>query len=436
MFNRLVRSRAALVADQPGLTRDRIHGAGQQGDRAYIVVDTGGLVSGAEEQVQQLAAVQVERALQEGDALLFLVDGRAGLTAEDEAIARQLRQYGKPVFLAVNKIEGLDVDSMSAEFYSLGFAGVYPVSAAHGEGVTRLVESILDMFPVSAAEQQQEGIKVAVAGRPNVGKSTLTNRILGEERVVTCDEPGTTRDSIHIPFMRGDHRYTLIDTAGVRRRSRVDEKIEKFSVVKTLQAIEESNIVILVLDARQGIGDQDARLLGNIIDSGRGIVIAVNKWDGLDADQRSLVKETLQRKLSFFPHVQVHFISALHGTGVGTLLDAVNRTYEAAVRSISTAQLTRLLEQAVAHNPPPLARGRRIKLRYAHQGGQNPPVIVIHGTQTGAVPASYRRYLANFFVQKLAMEGTPVRVEFRQGKNPYVSKASKKAGSRGRHRSI
>lgn len=433
LFNRLVRERAALVADHPGLTRDRIYGTGTAGGRAYIVVDTGGLVSGGGEQIRQLAAQQVAKAIQEGDAVLFVTDGREGLTVEDEFAAARLRDYGKPVYLVVNKTEGLDVDQVCADFHALGFERIFAISASHGEGVKPLLDAVLDRFPAVGDEVQpdyHDTIKIAVVGRPNVGKSTLINRILGEERVVTSDAPGTTRDSIRIPFELRQRHYTLIDTAGIRRRARLKEKIEKFSVIKTLQAVAEANVVVLVLDARREISDQDAKLLDTVLDGGKGLVIAVNKWDGLSVEQRREIKASVKRKLAFFSHAEVHFISALHGSGVGTLVDAVDRAFDAAIKRFPTPRLTRVLEEAVSANPPPLIRGRRIKLRYAHQGGHNPPVIVIHGTQVSSVPATYRRYLANFFIQALDLAGTPVRLEFKQGKNPYTSKGRSRRDAR------
>ena len=435
LFNRLVRDRTALVADVAGLTRDRIYGVGKVGDKPYMAVDTGGLVSGKGELIQQLSAQQVSKAIHDADAVLFIVDGRSGLSPEDEHIAVQLRGYGKPLFMVVNKTEGLPLDVACADFHGLGLGPAYPISAAHGQGVHALMDAVLETLPDTAVEElYQDRIKIAVAGRPNVGKSTLTNRILGEERVVTCDEPGTTRDSIYIPFERHDRAYILIDTAGVRRRARLKEKVEKFSVLKTLQAIEAANVVILVLDARQEVGDQDAKLLDTVLDSGKGLVIAVNKWDGLSHDQRYVIKDTLQRKLAFFSHAEVHYISALHGSGVGTLLDAVDRAYDATMRRFPTPQLTKLLEEAVTRNPPPLISGRRIKLRYAHQGGQNPPVIVIHGNQVAAVPDTYRRYLANYFIRALGLQGTPLRMEFKQSKNPYDDKGGGRDGVRRRGR--
>ncbi len=421
LFNRLTRSRDALVADQPGLTRDRQYGAGRVGGRPYIVVDTGGL-SGEKAQLDQRMAEQALRAVEEADVVLLLVDGRDGLTAADQAIVEQLRPYGKRLVLVVNKTEDMDKDLVAAEFQALGIAAVYCISAAHGQGVARLMTEVLAPFPEEEKEMSEEeggGIRIAVVGRPNVGKSTLVNRLLGEERVLAYDQPGTTRDSIHIPFEHRGRRYVLIDTAGVRRRARIREAIEKFSVIKTLQAIEEAHVVILVLDAREGIAEQDARLLGHVVDSGRALVIAVNKWDGLTAEQKDTVRRELDRRLAFVAYAPVYFISALHGSGIRDLFRGVDRAYQSSTCSLSTPQLTRLLEEAVGRYPPPLVRGRRIKLRYAHQGGHNPPCIVIHGNQTEAVPDAYRRYLENFFRRALELEGTPIRIEFKSGENPY-----------------
>ncbi len=425
LFNYLTRSRDALVADMPGLTRDRQYGIGKVGDKPYIVVDTGGL-SGDEQGVEALMVRQVEQAVDEAHTVLFLVDARDGLTASDEAIGRWLRQRGKQVVLVVNKSDLGDPAVLSAEFHALGLGDPVPVAAAHGRGVRTLLERVLDSLPEEEeAPEEEEGeahIKVAVVGRPNVGKSTLVNRILGEERVVVFDMPGTTRDSIFIPFERDGQSYTLIDTAGVRRRARIDEAIEKFSVIKTLQAIEEANVVIMVLDAREGISEQDATLLGFVLDAGRALVLAVNKWDGLSQDQRDNVRRELDLKLPFLDFAKLHYISALHGTGVGELFGSVKRAYASALRKFSTPELTRLLESAVAAHQPPLVAGRRIKLRYAHQGGKNPPLVIIHGNQTEEVPGSYQRYLINFFREQLKLEGTPVRVEFKGGENPYADK--------------
>lgn len=428
LFNCLTRSRDALVADQPGLTRDRKYGDGRIGDRPYVVVDTGGL-SGRGDELDELMARQAELAIQESDVTLFLVDAREGLTAQDELIAAQLRRLGKPVFLVVNKAEGLDEHTAGAEFFALGLGQPHAISAAHGRGIGQLMEKVLAALPPAPEEEAESGedtgpapIRIAFAGRPNVGKSTLINRIVGEERVLAYDLPGTTRDTIEVPFERAGKSYLLIDTAGVRRRSRVAGAVEKFSVIKTLKAIEAANVVIAVLDAREGITEQDAGLVGFAVDSGRSLVVAVNKWDGLSEDQKANVRRELDLKLPFINFAKVHFISALRGTGIGELFKSVDKAYESATRKLPTPQLTRILEQAVERNPPPLVRGRRIKLRYAHQGGHNPPVIVIHGNQTEAVPDVYRRYLTNAFRTALNLTGTPVRLEFRTGENPYADR--------------
>ncbi|WJW76269.1 ribosome biogenesis GTPase Der [Thiohalobacter sp. IOR34] len=422
LFNRLTRSRDALVADLPGLTRDRKYGEGRLGERPYLVVDTGGL-SGDEVGIDALMARQSWQAVEEADAIIFLVDARDGLTATDQAIADRLRRTAKPVYLAVNKTDGLDPQLALIDFHALGLGDPLPIAAAHGHGVRQLIERVLDELPErevpDAAAERQQGIRIALIGRPNVGKSTLLNRILGEERVVAYDQPGTTRDSVYVPFERDGKHYTLIDTAGVRRRSRIGEAVEKFSVIKALQAMEAAHVTILVLDAQAGIADQDATLAGLAAEAGRALVVAVNKWDGLDAEARERIKQDLDRKLPFLGFAELFFISALHGSGVGELFDAVQRCYASATAHFSTAELTRLLEQAVQEHQPPLVRGRRIKLRYAHQGGQNPPLIVIHGNQTERVPDSYRRYLVNFFRHRLRLVGTPIRIEFRTGDNPY-----------------
>ena len=420
LFNCLTRTRDALVADQPGLTRDRQFGVGRLGARPYIVVDTGGL-SDDPEGIDNLMQAQVMQAVGDADVILFLVDGRAGITAGDEAIMTRLRPYGKRVVLVVNKTEGLNSVECSADFMRLGLAEVHTISAAHQAGVDQLVEDVLAPFPETELETEEEDnrIRIAVVGRPNVGKSTLVNRILGEQRVVAYDEPGTTRDSIFIPFERDGQDYTLIDTAGVRRRSRVAEVVEKFSIIKTLQAITSAHVVILVLDARQEVSDQDARLLGLILESGRALVIAINKWDGLDTDVRERIRSELERKFAFINFAQCHYISALHGSGVGDLFGSILKAHAASMRKLSTPNLTRLLQNAVEQHQPPLVNGRRIKLRYAHQGGHNPPLIIIHGNQVNAVPDDYNRYLVNFFRKHLQLEGTPVRIEFKSGDNPF-----------------
>jgi GTP-binding protein len=426
LFNRLTRSRDALVADQPGLTRDRKYGIGKLGDRPYLVVDTGGL-SGAGEGVDVLMEQQVAAAIEEADHVLFLVDAKAGCGGADEEIGERLRRTGKPVTPVVNKSENLEQEMAAAEFYPLGLGEPVAIAAVHGRGVKTLINGVLATLPeVEAAESDAEkGVQIAVVGRPNVGKSTLVNRLLGEERVVAFDKPGTTRDSIFIPFTRDGDPYTLIDTAGVRRRARVKEAVEKFSVIKTLQAIEQANVVLLILDAQQEISEQDASLAGHILESGRALVVAINKWDGLEPDQREWIKEELDRRLPFLDFAEKRFISALHGSGVGDLYSAIDQAYANAMRKMATPELTRILEMAVQEHQPPLVRGRRIKLRYAHQGGQNPPIIVIHGNQTDAVPDPYKRYLVNRFRKVLHLDGTPIRLEFRSGENPYKGRSNK-----------
>ena len=424
LFNVLTRSRSALVADEPGLTRDRQYGRAYLGNRPCLVVDTGGL-SSEQEGVEPLVARQALIAVEQADAVLFLVDGRDGLTSTDENIAKRLRRSSKRVHLVVNKTDGLDPATATAEFHQLGLGTPWPVSAAHKRGVQQLVEAVLHhLAPLPDAPDgaEREELRIAIIGRPNVGKSTLVNRILGEERVLAYDRPGTTRDSILVPFERGGKSYALVDTAGVRRRARVTETTEKYSVIKSLQAMESANVVVVVLDARDGATDQDARLLGHALEAGRALVIAVNKWDGVEATERQHVREELQRRIGFIDFSPVHFISALHGSGVGALFSDVDKAWHSASRSLATSSLTRILEDAVQAHPPPMVRGRRIKLRHAHQGGQNPPVIVIHGTQTEAVPESYRRYLAKSYRKAFNLEGTPVRIVFRTGANPYERK--------------
>ena len=423
LFNRLTKTRDALVADMPGLTRDRQYGQGKVGDKPYIIVDTGGL-GDEETAVDILMAGQAQQAIQEADHILFMVDGRAGLTAVDQSIARSLRKLGKPLSLVVNKSEGLN-QAIAADFYSLGLGEPQLIAAAHGENIDDLMSHALNNLPDAEIVDDlaaNEGIKIAIVGRPNVGKSTLVNRMLGEERVVVYDAPGTTRDSIAIPFERFGKHYTLIDTAGVRRKRSVNEMIEKFSVIKTLQAIESANVVVLIINAQEGITDQDLHLLGYVIDAGRALVVAVNKWDGLTQDQREIVRTGLDRRLVFVNFAKIKFISALHGTGVGELYPLIEEAYLAATKDFSTSELTRLLEQAVATHQPPLVHGRRVKLRYAHPGGHNPPVIVIHGKQTSALPNAYKRFLESFYRKALKMNGTPIRLEFRDSANPYVDR--------------
>ncbi|HEB54821.1 MAG TPA: ribosome biogenesis GTPase Der [Gammaproteobacteria bacterium] len=428
LFNRLTKTRDALVADQPGLTRDRKFGEGRVGKHPYIVVDTGGL-TGETEGVEELMEEQSWLAVEQADSVLFLVDARNGLTPEDQHLAKRLRKTGKQIMLVVNKIDGLEADVVTAEFYHLGLGTPHAITASHGRGVAALMQAVFESMPLEDANEElsvaAKGIKIAIIGRPNVGKSTLVNRMLGEERVVAYDLPGTTRDSIYLPFERDGQEYTLIDTAGVRRRSRVSEAVEKFSVIKALKAIEDANVVIMLLDASEGITDQDASLLGFVLDAGRALVLAINKWDGLSIDQKDKVRRELEYRLPFLGFAKMHFISALHGSGVGDLYASVDRAYASACKDFSTPELTRLLEELVTAHQPPLVKGRRIKLRYAHQGGINPPIIVIHGNQTASVPDAYRRYLINAFLKHLRLEGTPMRLEFKSGKNPFAGKKNK-----------
>lgn len=430
LFNYLTRTRDALVADLPGLTRDRKYGRGEVGPMPYLVVDTGGL-SGREEGIDELMAQQTRLAIGEADAVLLLVDAREGLTPVDIEIAQSLRRFGKPVHIVVNKSEGLDPAVVSSDFFALGLGQPVPIAAAHGRGMDTLISLVLADFEAvveTEAEVDASDIKVAIVGRPNVGKSTLVNRLLGEERVLAFDLPGTTRDSIFIPFEHHGNRYTLIDTAGIRRRARVSEAVERFSVIKAMQAIEAAHVVVLVLDAHQGISEQDATLLGQVLDSGRALIVAVNKWDGLSGDERERVRSELHRRLSFVDFAELHFISARHGTGIGHLFEAVDRAFESAMRDLSTSELTRVLESALEAHQPPLVRGRRIKLRYAHQGGRNPPMIIIHGNQTEAVPDSYKRFLVNQFRAALQLRGTPLRIEFKSGANPYAGRRNELSG--------
>jgi len=419
LFNVLTATRDAIVLDVPGLTRDRQYGFGRVGPMPYVVIDTGGLVenpTGIEAQMR----VQTERAVEEADRLVLLVDARAGLTPQDHFVARELRRSGKPVALAVNKAEGLDPDVVSADFHALALGEPITIAASHGQGCEELMEQVLAGLEVQSADEAGSGaIRIAIIGRPNVGKSTLVNRLLGEERVIASEEPGTTRDSILVPFQRDGREFVLIDTAGMRRRSRVADVVERVSVAKTLQAIEEAHVVILVLDAHDTVAEQDASLLGLALERGRALIIAVNKWDGIPPEQREEIHRQLALKLDFVPFAPPHFISARHGTGVGELVESTVRAYEAAMREMPTRELTRILEHALTVHQPPLVHGRRIKLRYAHQGGRNPPRIIIHGNQTDSVPEAYTRYLSNVFRKTFDLIGTPVTIEYRTDTNPY-----------------
>ena len=430
LFNRLTRSRDAIVADYPGLTRDRQYGFGRLGPVPYIVIDTGG-VAGGEEGIDERMVEQTVRALEEADAALVMVDGRDGITAADEHVAELARKNGKKVWVVVNKSEGLDTAIVGSEFYALGLGDPVVISAAHGDHVGAMMDAVLADFeaeeeePVPSYDDDEHALRIAVVGRPNVGKSTLINRLIGEDRLVVYDQPGTTRDSVSVPFVKNDRKYELIDTAGIRRKSKVHEAIEKFSIVKALQAIDRAEVVISVLDAHEGVTEQDVSLLGLVLERGRSLVVVTNKWDGLSAADRKHVRDELDRRLPFLDFAERITISALHGTAVGDVLPAVERAFKAAVIDMPTTELTRVLESAVTAHPPPLVRGRRIRLRYAHQGGRNPPVIVIHGNQTDRVPDSYRRYLINHFRKAFKLRGTPVRLQFRSGENPYKGRRNK-----------
>ena len=428
LFNRLTRSRDALVADYPGLTRDRKYGFGKLGPVPYLVIDTGG-VAGGEVGIDEAMVEQSRRALAEADAAIIMVDGRGGLTAADEHVAELARKHAKRTWLAVNKAEGLDAAIASGEFHGLGLGEPIAVSAAHGDRIAALMDAVLAEFDTptddEADEDDDEELRIAVIGRPNVGKSTLVNRLLGEERLVVFDQPGTTRDSVAVPFERNDRKYPLIDTAGIRRKARVHEAIEKFSIIKALKAIEEAQVVIAVLDAQEGVTEQDVSLLGLVLERGRALVVVTNKWDGLSAYERKHIRDELERRLPFLDFAERITISALHGTAVGDLLPAVERAYRAATRDLSTTELTRELESAVMEHAPPLVRGRRIRLRYAHQGGRNPPVIVIHGNQTDKLPEAYRRYLVNRFRKAFKLKGTPVRLAFKTSDNPFKGRRNK-----------
>ena len=435
LFNRLTRSRDAIVANVPGLTRDRQYGRGRIGGRPYLVVDTGGFEPVAKEGIFYEMARQTRQAMDEADAILFMVDARAGLAAQDRAIAGELRKSGRRVFVVVNKAEGMKPGIAGAEFHALGVGEPLPISAEHGDNVADLMELALAEIPdAQDAPQVDDGHpKIAVVGRPNGGKSTLVNALLGEERVIVFAQPGTTRDSIYVEFERNHRRYTLIDTAGLRRRGRVAETAEKFSMLKTLQAIEDANVVILMLDARQDIAEQDAHIAGYVLEAGRALVVAVNKWERLPGDERELVKRALARKLDFLAFARLHFISALTGLGMAPLMKSVDEAYAAAMARLPTPRLSRALAQAVAQQSPPRAGLIRPKLRYAHQGGVNPPRIVIHGNALEHVPEAYRRYLERFFRTAFKLQGTPLRVEFKTGSNPYA-KPARKRGKGGRRK--
>ncbi|WP_109043907.1 ribosome biogenesis GTPase Der [Aggregatibacter actinomycetemcomitans] len=474
LFNRLTRTRDALVADFPGLTRDRKYGHAHLAGHDFIVIDTSG-IDGTEEGVEEKMAEQSLLAIEEADIVLFLVDARAGLTSADIGIANYLRQrQNKTTVVVANKVDGIDADSHCAEFYQLGLGDIAQIAASQGRGIVSLMEQVLSPLAEQTTEESEESaventdvssnetnttefdewdedfdfsneedtalldeelaqeqtpdkknIKIAIVGRPNVGKSTLTNRILGEDRVVVYNLPGTTRDSIYIPMERDGQDYTLIDTAGVRKRGKVHLAVEKFSVIKTLQAIQDANVVLLVIDARENISDQDLSLLGFILNAGRSLVIVVNKWDGLDMEVKDRVKSELDRRLDFIDFARVHFISALHGSGIGNLFDSIKEAYECATQKMTTSMLTRILQIATEEHQPPMISGRRVKLKYAHPGGYNPPIIVIHGNQVDKLPDSYKRYLSNHFRRSLKIIGSPIRLQFQEGNNPFAGRRNK-----------
>jgi len=423
LFNRLTHTRSALVADVPGVTRDRQYGFGHYNEHKFIIVDTGGLGSNDNntDNISNLIAEQTLRAVKEANAIIWLVDGQDGLTPGDETLANKLRPHCDHIYLAVNKAEGQDENIITAEFHALGIGQPYAISALHGSGIASLMDDLITVLPIykDTFSENNQNLRITVLGRPNVGKSTLINRILGDNRVLTCDQPGTTRDSIDIPFERDDKSYTLIDTAGVRRRARVTEAIEKFSIVKTLQAVDETQIIILMIDAQEAITEQDAHLLGLVKDSGKALLIAVNKWDGLDPSHKSRIRDQLERKLGFIDYACIHFISALHGSGVGKIFDSIEKIGKSISITPSTSDLTTFLQQAIEAHSPPLIRGRRIKLRYAHLGGHNPLRVIIHGNQTEHVTEPYRRYLENTMRKNLRLVGTPVHIEFKRSDNPY-----------------
>lgn len=428
IFNSLTRKRDALVHDQPGVTRDRQHGVCNRIEgRPFLLVDTGGITN-VQEGLAGLTTRQSESAIQEADLLLFVVDAKHGTSTEDEDILRLLRRSGKPVFLVVNKIDAADADETRAEFARFGLAETFKVSAAHQRGIDELVEGIERYLPEDSADsvedEDPERLRLAIVGRPNVGKSTLVNRLLGEERVITSNVPGTTRDAISVDLERDGDKYRLIDTAGIRRKSKVDEAVEKFSIIKTLKAIDAAQVVVLMVDASEGITDQDASVLGLVLDAGRAMVIAVNKWDGLSAYQREQALTTLDRRLDFVPWAERLTISAQHGSGLQELMRAVQRAHRSASFEFTTSDLTRVVEMAVMQHQPPPVRGQTPKLRFAHPGGTHPPTAVIHGTRLKGLSENYKRYLENYLRKHYRLVGTPLKLEFRQGENPYAGKVN------------
>jgi GTP-binding protein len=424
----------ALVVDEPGVTRDRQWGQGEWEDQPYIVIDTGGIIERPTDSIEIAMLKQSRQALQEADVIFFVLDARGGLTAFDQSFARELRTYGKTVFIVVNKIDGLDQNTVLADFYRLGFDHICAIAASQNRGIGDMLDEVFAVIHANQpeieegeeilepqAEETRRSPKVAIVGRPNVGKSTLVNRFLGEERVIVCDHPGTTRDSIYIPLERRGKNYTLIDTAGVRKRKKITEVVEKFSVVKTLQAIKNAHVVLLVMDAKAGVTDQDMTLIEFIIEAGKGLIICANKWDGMLEEEKESFKAQLYR-FNFCDFAPIRFISALYGTGVGDLFGTIDKVYDSAMVTLESAQLTEILEAAIEAHSLPVVKGRRIKLRFAHCGGHNPPIIVIHGNQTDSVPPSYQRYISNYFIKALDLVGTPVKVVFKTGENPFAGR--------------
>lgn len=423
LYNSLTKSRDAIVSDMPGVTRDRLFGICRRGERPFMVVDTAGLTENEDILAKGMAA-QSWQAIEESDLVCLVVDARDGINPDDLEIAQRIRTTGRPMLLVVNKIDGVNEDNVRAEFSRLGIAGTLLISAAHNQGIADFVEEVLTRLPADAVEPEADDgvIRIAIIGRPNVGKSTLVNRLLGEERVLAMDLPGTTRDAVRVPLERDGRKYLLIDTAGIRRKARVGEGVEKFSVIKALQAAVEAHVVILMLDAQQGFADQDAHLLGEIVNAGRGLVLAMNKWDGLSVRERTQVNSRLDWGLSFVNFAKRLPISALHGSGLGELMKAVNQAHKAATREFSANELTKAINEAFEKHQPPMVRGRVAKMRYAHQGGRNPPRVIIHGSRLKDLPDAYKRYLENSLRDKFRLTGTPLALEFREGANPYADK--------------